>query len=100
MCIDYMHYKRDGGVGKVTANRNGNVAGSKVNLNDKNLGDEFVTKCKVRPVPMAARSRARTVFDRSNIGIVGSYPARGIYMCVSAFFCVVLACVDRGLASG
>jgi hypothetical protein len=30
---------------------------------------------------MAARSKARTVFNRSNTGIVGSNPARGMYMC-------------------
>jgi hypothetical protein len=30
------------------------------------------------PVPMAARSEARTVFDRSNTVIAGSNPARGI----------------------
>jgi hypothetical protein len=33
------------------------------------------------PVPMAARPKARTVFDRSNTGIVGSNPDRGIDVC-------------------
>jgi hypothetical protein len=47
---------------------------------------------------MAAPSKARTVFDRSNIGIVGSNPALGIDVCQS--FCIVLSCVGRGLASG
>jgi hypothetical protein len=48
-----------------------------------------------------ARSEARTVFDRSNTGITGSNPAGGrMYVCMYAFFCVVLSCVGRGLASG
>jgi hypothetical protein len=47
---------------------------------------------------MAARSKASTVFDRSNIGITGSNPARG--MDVSVFLCVVLSCVGRGLDAG
>jgi hypothetical protein len=33
------------------------------------------------PVPMAAWSKSRTVFDRSNIGIVGSNTARGMDVC-------------------
>jgi hypothetical protein len=43
------------------------------------------------PVPVAAQSKARTVFDRSNTGIVGSDPARSVEVgaCVRAFFCVV-----------
>jgi len=41
------------------------------------------------PVPMAARSKARTVFDCSNTRIVVSNPARGVDLCV----CVVLFCV-------
>jgi hypothetical protein len=39
------------------------------------------------PVPVAARSQARTVFNRSNTGIVGSNHTRGMNMCPS---CVVL----------
>jgi hypothetical protein len=33
------------------------------------------------PVPVAARSNARTVFDRSNTGIVGSNRDRGMDVC-------------------
>jgi hypothetical protein len=33
------------------------------------------------PVPLAARSKARNVFVRSNTGIVGSNPARGTDVC-------------------
>jgi hypothetical protein len=41
---------------------------------------------------MAGRSEARTVFGRSNTGIVGSKPTRD--MDVSpVFVCVVLSCV-------
>jgi len=47
-------------------------------------------------VPLAAPSEARTVFDRLNAGIAGSNPALGMDM--SAFFCVGLSCVGRGLA--
>jgi hypothetical protein len=32
-------------------------------------------------VPMAARSEARTVFCRSNTGIVGSNPTQGMDVC-------------------
>jgi hypothetical protein len=47
------------------------------------------------PVPMAARSKARTAFNRSNTGIIGLNPARDMDMCVFAFLCVVLSCVGR-----
>jgi hypothetical protein len=42
-----------------------------------------------KPVPMAARSNARTVFDRSNTGVLGSNSARGMDMCPCFF---VLCC--------
>jgi hypothetical protein len=51
-----------------------------------------------KPVPLAAQSKARNFCERSNTGIVGSNPTRGRN--VSEFFCVVLFCVGRGLASG
>jgi hypothetical protein len=40
---------------------------------------------------MAARSRASTVFGRSNIEIAGSNPARGmdVYLCSSVLCCPV-----------
>jgi hypothetical protein len=47
---------------------------------------------------MAALSKASTVFGRSNIGIAGLNPARG--MDVSVFLYVVLSCVGRGLGAG
>jgi hypothetical protein len=54
------------------------------------------------PVPVAAPSKARTIFGRMNAGIVGSNPSRGMDMCMrfSVLCCVVLSCVGRGLASG
>jgi formate hydrogenlyase subunit 3/multisubunit Na+/H+ antiporter MnhD subunit len=39
-----------------------------------------------------------TVFDRSNTGVVGSNPTRGMDVCVYSVF--VLACVGSGLATG
>jgi hypothetical protein len=36
---------------------------------------------RIRPVPMAEQSEARTVFGRSNTGIVGSNRTRGIDVC-------------------
>jgi hypothetical protein len=43
-------------------------------------------------VPMAARSKTRTVFGRSNTGIAGLNSARGVDVCprFSALCCVVL----------
>jgi hypothetical protein len=41
------------------------------------------------PVSIAARSKASTVFGRSNIGIVGSNRVRGmdVYLCFSVLCC-------------
>jgi hypothetical protein len=46
------------------------------------------------PLKMAAQSEAFSVFDLSKTGILGSNPARGMDMCVSGFFCVVLSCAS------
>jgi hypothetical protein len=44
------------------------------------------------PIRVAARSKARNVFARSNTGIVGSNPTRGMDVC-PRFFCVcVILC--------
>jgi hypothetical protein len=50
-------------------------------------------------VPVVARSKARTIFNRSNTGIV-DFESRSRHGCVSAFFCVVLSCVGSGLETG
>jgi hypothetical protein len=53
------------------------------------------------PVTVAERSKACTVFARSEAGIVGSNPNKawmfGVYMC-SFCDCVAL-CLSRGLAT-
>jgi len=45
--------------------------------------DMVILRIKIfdEPVSIAARSKASTVFGRSNIGIVDSNPARGMDMC-------------------
>jgi hypothetical protein len=57
----------------------------------------------VQPVTVAERSKAWTVFARSEAGIVGSNPTKGMdvwCVCVCAFFCVYVAlCLARGLAT-
>jgi hypothetical protein len=49
---------------------------------------------------VAARSKAETVFARSNAGIVGSNPAQGMDVCVLLFCVCVALCVGRSLATG
>jgi hypothetical protein len=54
------------------------------------------------PITVAARTKAWTVFARSNSGIVSSNPTRDIdvyIVCIYSVFCVVL-CVGRGIATG
>jgi hypothetical protein len=48
------------------------------------------------PITVAARPKARTVFARSNAGIVGSNPTQGMDVCM----CVYSVCVGSGLATG
>jgi hypothetical protein len=67
----------------------------KILLGDFNakLGREHIFKPIIgnEPVSMAARSKARTVFGLSNIGIVGLNLVRGMDMCprFSVFCCPV-----------
>jgi hypothetical protein len=57
----------------------------------KNRSFNFVCYVTNRPVPIAERSKANTVFDRLKIGIAGSNYARGMDVCPRFFlFCVVL----------
>jgi hypothetical protein len=49
---------------------------------------------------MAARSKARTVFARSNSGIVGSNPTQGMDVCVCLFSVCVVLCVGSGFVAG
>jgi len=53
----------------------------------------------IKPVPMAARSKARTVFDLSKTWD-RELESRSGHGCVSAFFCVVLSGVGGGVALG
>jgi hypothetical protein len=52
------------------------------------------------PIAVAARSKAWTVFARSNAGIVGSNPAQGMDVSVRLFYVCVVLCVGSGLATG
>jgi hypothetical protein len=52
------------------------------------------------PITVAARSKARTVFARSNAGIVVSNPTQGMDCRFVCIYCVrVVLCVGRGLAT-
>jgi hypothetical protein len=55
----------------------------------------FEPKREEVPITVAARSKARTVFARSNAGIVGSNPTRGMHVCVYSVFVL-----GSGLATG
>jgi hypothetical protein len=52
------------------------------------------------PITVGARSKALTVFVRSNVGIVGSKLTRGMNVCVRLFCVYVVLCVGSGLATG
>jgi hypothetical protein len=52
------------------------------------------------PITVAARSKAWTVFARSNAGIVGSNPNQGMDVCVRLFCVWFVLCVGSGLAKG
>jgi hypothetical protein len=52
------------------------------------------------PIAVAARSKAWTVFARSDAVIVGSNPTQGMYVCVRLFYVCVILCVGSGLTTG
>jgi hypothetical protein len=52
-----------------------------------------------RPISVAARSNTRTVFARSNTGIVGSNATQGIDVYVRLFCVSCVLCVYSGLAT-
>jgi hypothetical protein len=57
-------------------------------------------KC-AEPVTVVTRSKALTVFARSNPGIVASNPTRDICVCILFIYSVCVAlCVGRGLVTG
>jgi hypothetical protein len=51
------------------------------------------------PITVAARSKAWTVFARSNAGIVGSNPTSGMDICLGLFCICIVLCVGSGLAT-
>jgi hypothetical protein len=53
----------------------------------------------IKPLTVAARSKAWTVFARSITGIVGSNPTRDMDVCVRLFCVCVVLCVGSGLAT-
>jgi hypothetical protein len=52
------------------------------------------------PITVAVRSKAWTVFARSNTGIVGSNPTQGMDVCVLLFCVRVVLCIGNDLATG
>jgi hypothetical protein len=52
------------------------------------------------PITVAARSKAWTVFARSNSGIVGSNLTRGMDVSLLLFCVCVVLCLGSGLATG
>jgi hypothetical protein len=52
------------------------------------------------PITVAARSKAWTVFARSNTGDVGSNPTQGMDVCVRLFCVCAVLCVGSGFATG
>jgi hypothetical protein len=51
-------------------------------------------------ITVAARSKAWTVFARSNTGVVGSNDTRDMDVCVRLFCVCVVLCVGSGVATG
>jgi hypothetical protein len=51
------------------------------------------------PITVDARSKAWTVFARSNAGIVGSNPTQCMNVCVRLFYICVVLCLGSGLAT-
>jgi hypothetical protein len=49
---------------------------------------------------VAARYKARTVFARSNAGVAGLNPTRGMDVCVRLFCVCVVLYIGGGLATG
>jgi hypothetical protein len=64
------------------------------------LGLAFATAELRLPITVAARSKAWTVFARSNPGIIGSNPTGGMDVCVCVYSVCVVLCEGSGLATG
>jgi hypothetical protein len=61
------------------------------------IAQSYITKL---PITVAARSKAWTVFVRSNTGLVGSDPTRGMDVCLRLFYVYFVLCVGSGLVTG
>jgi hypothetical protein len=66
----------------------------------KLLSFSFQGLVESQPITVATRSRAWTAFPRTNTGIVGSNPIRGMDVCVRLICVCVVLCVDSDLATG
>jgi hypothetical protein len=53
----------------------------------------YSTVVVIQPITVAARSKAWTVFARSNTGIVGSNPTQDMDVCMCFYSVFVLSCV-------
>jgi hypothetical protein len=51
------------------------------------------------PITVVALPKARTVFARSNAGIVCSNPTEGVNVYIRLFYVCVVLCVGSGLAT-
>jgi hypothetical protein len=51
-------------------------------------------------ITVSARSKAWTVFARSNTRLVGSNPTRGMDVCVRLFCVRIVMCAGSDLATG
>jgi hypothetical protein len=81
-----------------------------VTLYMKLLHPNFVWNCKLvqllsrmpltPPITVGVRSKAWTVFARSNTGVVGSNPTQSMDGCLRLFCVCVVLCVGSGLATG
>jgi hypothetical protein len=60
----------------------------------------YVRILELMPITVAARSKAWTMFARSNAGFVGSNPSQGTDVFVRVYSVFVLSCVGSGLATG
>jgi hypothetical protein len=79
--------------GRLTVGRN-------VRLRLSNVYNTVSFYSFIRPITMASQSKARTVFARSNAGIMGSNPTQDMDVCVRLFCVLVLPCVGSGHVTG
>jgi hypothetical protein len=64
------------------------------------LMQTFQIFIQIEPITVAAGSKARTIFARSNTGVMDSNPTRSMDVCLRLICDCVFLCVGRGLATG